>query len=251
MAKDLFSEQSKTYSKYRPGYPPEMFEYILEHVNRKQHAWDCATGNGQAAVELAKYFETVDATDISQGQLAFAPKKENIIYQVCPAEQTPFENNRFDLITVAQAYHWLDPEAFEKEARRVGRNNCVVAVWGYNLFHCPDPEIDRIIRHFYLDITGPYWDSARKHIDEAYRNIQFNFSPLPSSSFSMPVHWTKDQLIGFFESWSAVQTYFNKNKSSPIELIREDLDQAWQDPETKKQFVFPLFLRLGRIVKDA
>ena len=65
MAKDLFSNQASLYAQYRPGYPPGLFEYILQHVKGKQQAWDCATGNGQAAVELAKYFDKVMATDIS------------------------------------------------------------------------------------------------------------------------------------------------------------------------------------------
>ena len=78
MAKDLFSNQASLYAQYRPGYPPGLFEYILQHVKNKQQAWDCATGNGQAAVELAKYFDKVMATDISEKQLHLAQPLENI-----------------------------------------------------------------------------------------------------------------------------------------------------------------------------
>ena len=76
MAKDLFSGHSKSYAKYRPGYPKELFEYILQFVERKEKVWDCATGNGQAAVVLADYFEKVEATDISEAQIKNAVVKK-------------------------------------------------------------------------------------------------------------------------------------------------------------------------------
>src|SRR5947209_15554910 len=107
MPKDLFSSQADVYAKYRPTYPQELFDYILRFVKERESVWDCATGNGQAANVLANYFQTVEATDISEAQLKNAVKKENIYYQICPAERTPFADNSFDLITVATAYHWF------------------------------------------------------------------------------------------------------------------------------------------------
>ena len=87
-------------------------------------AWDCATGNGQAALALAPFFSRVEATDISPEQIARAIPHENIHYQVCPADHTPFEDQIFDLVTIATAYHWLEPKSFEKEVRRVGKKKC-------------------------------------------------------------------------------------------------------------------------------
>src|SRR5215216_4907619 len=133
MAKDLFSDQSKAYALYRPVYPEELFTYILSFVAEKNIAWDCATGNGQSALPLSYHFQKVFATDISQKQLEQAPVKNNIEYIVCPAEETPFQENSFDLITVSQAYHWINWKKFQQEVTRVGKPNCVVAVWMYDL----------------------------------------------------------------------------------------------------------------------
>lgn len=117
MAKDLFSNQSKIYAKYRPTYPQQLFDYIFQFVEKRKHAWDCATGNGQAANVLANHFEKVDASDISEAQIAHAIQKSNIEYHVCPAEQTHFADNSFDLITVATAYHGCTGKAFMKKQR--------------------------------------------------------------------------------------------------------------------------------------
>ena len=70
MSKDLFSKQSDIYAKYRIGYPPGLMAYILQFVRERKVAWDCATGNGQAAILLAPFFERVEATDISENQIA-------------------------------------------------------------------------------------------------------------------------------------------------------------------------------------
>ena len=58
--KDLFSEQSSLYAKHRPSYPASLFDYIFSFVHHREKAWDCATGNGQAAVALAKDFKKVE-----------------------------------------------------------------------------------------------------------------------------------------------------------------------------------------------
>ena len=110
--KDNFSGQAEVYARFRPTYPQELFDFILDQLLKKEQAWDCATGNGQTAIVLAKYFSKVYATDISQQQLNHAHKKDNIIYSRQPAEQTSFEDNSFDLVTVSQALHWLQFDSF-------------------------------------------------------------------------------------------------------------------------------------------
>jgi SAM-dependent methyltransferase len=248
MAKDLFSEQSKIYAQFRPAYPQELFDYILKFVEEKKHAWDCATGNGQAAKVLSDYFEKVEASDISEAQIANAIRKPNIEYHICPAEKTPFANNSFDLITVAQAYHWLNWKEFYDEATRVGRSNAIVAIWTYNLLIGDDEKLNQVIKHFYRDITGPYWDYERRFVDNGYATVDFNFQPLPPHKFETTFNWNRDQLKGYFQSWSAVQKYMNVNQQNPIDLIEKDIDAIWKEDE-EKQICFPVFLRIGRIIK--
>ena len=116
-AKDLFSAHSDIYAKYRPLYPNELYEFVLEHVRIKEVGLDCGTGNGQAASVLAEYFKEVHATDISEKQIKNAIQKPNLHYHVCRAEETPFADNQFDLIVSATAVHWFDFNEFFKEIK--------------------------------------------------------------------------------------------------------------------------------------
>lgn len=250
MAKDLFSNHASLYAKYRPNYPPELFQHIFSFVDEKNRAWDCATGNGQAAYAIADHFKTVEATDLSEAQLANARQKSNIRYRRSPAETTPFENDQFDLITVATAYHWLNWPAFHKEATRVGKNGCVVAVWCYYTLFFEEDELNELYRHFYKDITGPYWEKERRYVDEKYQSVQFDFEPLPEREFETRLQWKKSDFIGYLETWSATQTYIRREGESPVNKILQRLNDLWND-EDEKTIIFPLCLRLGRINKDS
>jgi ubiquinone/menaquinone biosynthesis C-methylase UbiE len=248
MLKDRFSEQAKNYALYRPVYPEELFTYIISFVKEKEIAWDCATGNGQSAVSLSRYFKKVFATDISQKQLQQATRKDNIEYIVCPAETTPFQENLFDLITISQAYHWLNWQQFHDEAMRVGKPNCVVAIWMYDLISSQQEDLNKLIQQFYKNITSPYWDAERRHIDDHYANVLFNFEPLPSKEFFIETRFTPEQLLGYFSTWSATQNFIKANGYSPVENIRDDLYKIWLGKETRS-FLFPVILKIGKIIR--
>ena len=249
MPKDLFSKQAEDYAKFRPVYPQELFDYILQFVQEKNIAWDCATGNGQAALALAPYFHKIIATDISQRQLDFASPHSNIEYKIAAAENTDFADDTFDLITVAQAYHWFKFEGFEKEVKRVVKNKAVIAIWGYELMYSNDSAINKLIQNFYTEITGPYWSKERIYLDNHYRNIPFNFTPLPTKNFAINVTWQKIDFIGYLNSWSAVQHFITANNYNPIDDIKEELNVIWKEEE-RKPFHFPVFLKLGKVNKN-
>ena len=246
MAKDLFSGHAAGYARYRPGYPEAMIAQILAQVHGRQAAWDCATGNGQAAILLAPHFDRVYATDISQQQLSLAPQHPSIHYSVSPAETTSFEDNSFDLITVAQAYHWLSFTAFHNEAARVGRPGCLIAIWGYGLIESADLALRTLIGHFYTDTIGAYWDPERKYIDQQYRTVPFPFSECSYGSFHIRVSWSKEDLLGYLNTWSSVQHFKKANGYNPIDHWAGELDRVW-GAETTRTFSFPLFLRMGRL----
>ena len=82
--KDNFSTQAAEYAQFRPTYPAELYDFLLSLTNGRNIAWDCATGNGQVARELAKHFKQVFGTDISENQLKNAAKADNISYLVEP-----------------------------------------------------------------------------------------------------------------------------------------------------------------------
>jgi ubiquinone/menaquinone biosynthesis C-methylase UbiE len=243
--KDYFSSNAKKYFQYRPSYPKELFDFIYSHVSQKQNAWDCGTGNGQAAFELSKVFENVYATDISENQLQQAIKAKNIFYSLQPAEKTHFENHFFDLITVAQAVHWFNFEAFYNEVKRTAKENAVICLFGYGLLRIT-PEIDNIIDNFYYNIVYDYWDKERRYIEEEYKTIPFPFEEISCPKFINQQQWDIEHLLGYLSTWSSVKTFIQKNGYNPINAIKDDLYKIW-DKNQKMTIHFSIFMRMGRI----
>jgi ubiquinone/menaquinone biosynthesis C-methylase UbiE len=243
MAKDNFSTQAQAYARYRPDYPEALYQHILAKVGRRERALDLATGNGQAAAVLARHFGQVEATDISAAQLAQAPALPNVRYQVASAEQCPFPDQSFDLVTVAQAFHWFWFEIFFEEMRRILRPGGVLAVWGYGLNHI-EPAIDAEVWRFYEETVGPYWDPERRHIEQQYQNIHFPFESLASPMFAQTKHWQLSDLAGYLNSWSAVQHFAKARGYNPVEDFVASLETRWPAQETKA-VTFPIFLKMG------
>lgn len=240
--KDNFSTKSDEYAKHRPGYPEEVFHFLQKIVTEKERLWDCGTGNGQVAGRLASVFQQVYATDISVPQLMNAQNRPNIHYSKQRAEKTNFPDSYFDLITVAQAIHWFDFEAFYKEVRRTLKPDGTIAVMGYGLFRS-NKETTAVIDHFYNGIIGPYWDSERRYLDEEYKTIPFPFKEMEAPEFIHEMEWSLERLVGYLKTWSAVKHYEKANGKNPVDLVYSDLKKSFGE---RGKVVFPVLFRVGR-----
>ena len=244
--KDRFSQQADLYALYRPTYPTTLYEFVLQQVKDPNYAWDCATGNGQVARVLSHHFKNVWATDISQKQLDQAPGLPNIRYEVSPSEETPFPERQFDLITVGQALHWFDFDQFYPEVRRVSRPGAVLAAWGYGLLQI-NSDMDRLIHKFYREVTGPYWDPERAHVDEAYRTIPFPFQEIKAPQFKILKRWSLKDLTGYLNTWSSVRKYQTALGHNPVEEFSKKFVSVWGDPLRKHEVSFNVFMRIGKV----
>lgn len=241
--KDNFSRGSQFYAKYRPAYPSALFSFLLELVKGRHTVWDCGTGNGQVASVLSGFFDRVYATDISRQQLNNAITKPNIQYSLQPAEKTNFSENMFDLITVAQAVHWFQFEKFYKEVNRTLKDEGIIAIMGYSLFRSNE-ETDSVIRDFYQNTIGPYWDKERQYLEEHYATIPFPFQEISTPPFEHTIEWKIEHLIGYLKTWSAVKHFIAKEGYDPVDNISRDLYQSFG---SKSVITFPIHLRIGKI----
>lgn len=246
MPKDNFSTQAALYAKFRPKYPAELYDFVLEKVKSFNTAWDCATGNGQVASRLAETFEQVFATDISQKQLDNAHQAENIHYSIAQAEKTAFPDNTFDLITVGQAIHWFDFERFFQEVRRIAKPEAIFAAWGYGTLTIDNAQANTLFQDFYQTQIGEYWDSERRFIDEEYRSIPFPFEIIESPTFAMEYEWTLAELEGYLNTWSSVQKYIKIHHENPVDAFIESLRAIYKSTDIF-MVNFPIFMKMGEV----
>jgi SAM-dependent methyltransferase len=243
---DHFSEAARQYADYRPTYPGELFAYLASISPNRQLAWDCGTGNGQAARELARHFIRVVATDASSDQIAQGIAHERIEYRVERAEDVSFEPRSVDLVTAATAVHWFDLEPFYTVVRRVVRPGGVLAVWTY---HLPviDPTIDQILEHYYASVLAGYWPERIHYLHDRYQTLPFPFEEIEPPYFEMQADWDLGQLAGFLESWSATRRYQKERGQNPLGIIWQSLSGAWGKHDQRRTIRWPLYLRVGRV----
>ena len=243
---DHFSRQAKEYAQYRPHHPAKLFKYLASITPEHKLVWDCGTGNGQAAIELTRYFEKVIATDASSDQIFNIFKHKKIDYRIELAEKVSLDSASVDLVTVAVAVHWFDLNRFYSEVKRILKPNGVLAVWTYFLSEI-NPEIDQILMEYFSEILKGYWPSRIQYVQNHYKTLPFHFDELTPPVFTTSALWNLDQTIGFLTSWSATQKYIEKAGHHPVELIWPKLETAWGEAAKVRKVQWQLYMRVGKV----
>ena len=242
--KDHFSGRAELYSQFRPGYPDVLFDWLSRLVDRHHVAWDCATGSGQAAVGLARYFERVIATDASEKQISMAAPHPSIDYRIATASDSGLEDVSVDIVTVAQAIHWFDHASFYAEARRVMRRDAAIVVWGYGDPVIDNAEIAGIVHAYNRGTIESYWKPERDLILAGLRTIPFPFREVTAPPFVMEQHWTLAELAGYMRTWSATAAYAAEHGGDPVAAVENSLSRSWGAGQTQV-IRWPLHIRAG------
>ncbi len=243
--KDHFSGHADRYAQYRPDYPPALFTFLAGLTTTHTCAWDCGTGNGQAARALAAHFDRVWATDASAKQIEQARPHPRVRYTVAPAERSGLPTASADLITVAQALHWFDADAFLTEALRVGKPGGVLAAWSYEMATI-NPQVDAVVMQFYRTVVGPYWPPERQLVEDGYSHLTLPGKRLPAPAFAMVKDWRVEDVLGYVGTWSAVKNYRKANGEDPVETLEKPLEAAWGNAMTQK-VSWPMQIHLSRL----
>ncbi|MEM6837470.1 MAG: class I SAM-dependent methyltransferase [Cyanobacteria bacterium P01_C01_bin.120] len=243
--KDYFSRQAAAYAAYRPHYPVALFEWLAQQCDRCDLAWDCATGNGQAAIALADYFDQVIATDASADQLRQAPPHARVTYQVALAEDSGLAAQSVDLITVAQAIHWFNLAAFYREVHRVIKPGGSFAIWCYGRPTLAAAKLDHHLENYYSNTLDDFWTHERRLVEIGYRSLDFPFTELTTPTHRMQVHWTLDELMGYLFTWSATQRYIAAHNVNPLDELSDCIRSDWDGD--RSAIVFPITVRAGKV----
>ncbi|MEO8055536.1 MAG: class I SAM-dependent methyltransferase [Acidobacteriota bacterium] len=242
---DHFSGHAGDYARYRPIYPPELFEAVAALAGRHTLAWDAGTGSGQAACGLADHFAEVVATDASAEQIAHATPCPGVTYRVAPAEDPGLDDASVDLVTAGQAVHWFEQERFFLEVKRVGSPGAAIAVWAYDLFTVEGP-FGAVFSGFHASIER-FWPPERALVARGYADLFFPFEEIPVPPVTMTAAWDLERVLGYLSTWSAVKRCAKETGRDPIAEFAERFAGAWGDPAKEKTITWPLIVRAGRI----
>ncbi len=243
--KDHFSTQSAIYRAARPRYAPALFAWLAAQAPGHALAWDAGCGTGQASLGLAAHFERVIATDPSAAQIEQAEPAPNIDYRVERAEQSTLADASADVVTVAQALHWFDLDAFHAEVRRVLRPGGIVAEWTYADCHVT-PAVDVVKDALYVDRLDSYWPAERRLVETGYASLAFPFARISAPPFELVAQWDLAAFLAYLRSWSATQRYIKANGNDPVDELAADFARAWGDASEIRAVRWDLAMRVGK-----
>lgn len=215
---------AERYARGRPRFHALVVRKIAGFLGLREPipaALDVACGTGLSSVALREIASRVVATDSSAEMLARAPRVENIEYVEAPAEDLPFAEGSFDLLSVSSAFHWFDRARFLSEARRVLRPEGWLVVYD-NAFRGEmkeNPGFEAWFRERYLSrYPSPPRDRRPFGDEDAVRH---GFRFIGREDYENEVRFSVEELAGYLETQS--------NVIAAVEEDSEDIEEvhAW------------------------
>jgi len=126
-----FTDRTDDYVKYRPSYPREAIDAVIEGLAEKAAtAADVGAGTGISARLLADRGLSVVAIEPNQAMRDAAETHPRVVYRDGTAENTGLDGGAVDLVLAAQAFHWFRPEpALREFARVLGPGGRLALMW--------------------------------------------------------------------------------------------------------------------------
>jgi ubiquinone/menaquinone biosynthesis C-methylase UbiE len=130
-----FSNRVENYVKYRPSYPIEMINFLLEKgIRHNSTVCDIGAGTGILSKLLINKVGKLYAIEPNENMRLYADKSlsnyENYQSLLHTAEDTKLNDSSVDAITVAQAFHWFDQDKCKKEFKRILKpNGLIFLIW--------------------------------------------------------------------------------------------------------------------------
>lgn len=200
-----FGAEAGAYRAFRPRWPAEVHARVLARVPPpRRRAVDLGAGTGMVARELVAHFEEVVAVEPDERMLAQLEPHARLWSLGARAEDARFEPGSVDLVTVGNAFHWLDGAAVLARVHGWLRPGGSLAVFRYAPPHAARGELAALLAHEY----EVEW---RDHVHARLRDPDYTRRTLAESAFgaTLDAGWipndltlTLAELLGFLRSTS-------------------------------------------------
>ncbi len=206
------ADAAERYAKYRPDFSPHLQRAVESAGISSDRALDLAAGTGISTRAVAAVAQTVVALDASRAMTAFAPRRANVTHVIGSAEELPFRDATFDLLTVGSALHWFHRDPFVMQATRVtvAGAHLVVHDHGFTGQMADVPDFHDWIHRRYLRgyPSPPRGEKLAPGVDLG----PFRF--VTTMRYEQAVTVTCDSLAGYLTTQSTLQVVMTSPQAS-------------------------------------
>lgn len=230
---------AERYSKGRPDFHSNTIKHIKDylHLDKKiNNALDIACGTGLSTKALLEIATNVYGTDNSREMLNFAAQSDKIHYSIAPAEQQPFTDNNFDLITVSSGVHWFDIDKFLMEANRILKSKSWLVL--YENYFISEMVGNDKFSNWFPDVYLKKYPSPTRNNDYAWTNenlILKNFNFVTEERFKNSIVFNKKQLALYFTTQSNIIAAVEKAETTYEHVenwLAQELSSFFDDDDT-------------------
>lgn len=220
-----FQAGAESYDKIRPSYPDGALDFTLHQ--QPATAVDIGCGSGIFTEQLVSRGLQVRAVDPSADMLSVLSRRLPQIQITCAGgEHTGLPEDGFDLVTYAQAWHWVDhPKASAEAARLLHSGGQLVLLWNQ------------------LDVSVPWVHRLARimHAGDVHRP---ELEPPLGPQFGKPEpgiwHWTMDLDFQQIVELTKSRSYYRKSSESTRAKVEANLAWYWgehlgHEPDEKVQ----------------
>lgn len=205
-----FQTGAESYDKIRPSYPQPALDFTLLH--QPTAAVDIGCGSGIFTEQLVAHGLDVTAVDPSRDMLSVLAKRLPQVDTVCASgEATGLAEDSFDLVTYAQAWHWVDhPKASAEAARLLHDQGWLTLLW--NQLDVSIPWVHRLARIM--------------HAGDVHRP---ELEPPLGREFTKPEHgiWNWSMPLDFEEIIELTKSRSYYRKSTPATQLKVETNLRW------------------------
>lgn len=134
---DSFDKYAQSYDEIRPKYPKEIYETIFKLIGEETKILEVGSGSGIATKELAKSKAQIYAVEPGENLHAISKvklKDFDNVHCICDTfENIKLEENEFDAIIAATAFHWLkgenELEKFYRSSQFLKKDGYLILFW--------------------------------------------------------------------------------------------------------------------------
>lgn len=132
---ERFSDRVADYVRYRPDYPAAVLEWLHEEhgVTSDWQVADVGAGTGISSKLFLDAGHAVTAVEpnaaMRDAAVAWLGDRSSFTAVDGRADATGLAEASVDLVTVAQAFHWFDPESTRREFARILRPGRLAAIF--------------------------------------------------------------------------------------------------------------------------
>ncbi len=225
---------AERYAIGRPDFHKGTMEKVKQYLrisDKLDRALDVACGTGLSTKALLDIAKDVYGTDLAIEMLNVAEKKDLINYSLAPAEQQPFAENYFDIVTVSSGVHWFDIDRFLVETNRILKpKSWLILYENYFISEMQHvPEFDSWFSEIYCTkFPPPQRNSSYLWINENL--APHNFKMECEDVFKNEIEFTLEKLILYFTTQSNITAEIENATTSYLEV------EKWLEEQLKPFF---------------